>query len=179
MTKKSFFYSILCSIALYAPIQAKTTTLIGQQAPDFISQALFPDGSVKEFKLSDYTGKKIVLYFYPADNTPGCSKQAQSFRDGIKQLEEQGIMVVGISCDSIQAHKRFQKKFDLPYILVSDSRLHRNIGKKYPGTISFGFYKRKTFLINEQGIVFKKFDKIKIENQIDDILTAFTQESEK
>ena len=179
MNKKSFFYSILCSLALLSPVQAKTSTLINQKAPEFSAKALFPDGSVKDFKLSDYAGKKIVLYFYPADNTPGCSKQAQNFRDGIAKLEAEGITLVGISCDTIQAHKRFQKKFDLPYILVSDSRLNRSIGKKYPGTVSFGFYKRKTFLINEQGIVSKKFDKVKIESQIDDILAAFAENDQK
>ncbi len=179
MNKKSFFSLIICALALSSFMQTKTTSLIGQKAPGFTAKALFPDGSVKDFKLSDYAGKKVVLYFYPADNTPGCSKQAQSFRDGIAKLEAEGITLVGISCDSIEAHKRFQKKFNLPYILVSDSRLHRTIGKKFPGTISFGFYKRKTFLINEQGIVFKKFDKIKIETQIDDILKAFAENNQK
>lgn len=177
MNKKSLFYSIMCALAFSSFIQTKTTNLIGTKAPEFAANALFPDGSVKEFKLSDYAGKKVVLYFYPADNTPGCSKQAQNFRDGIAKLEAEGITLVGISCDSIEAHKRFQKKFNLPYILVSDSRLHRTIGKKFPGTISFGFYKRKTFLINEQGIVFKKFDKVKIETQIDDILAEFASNS--
>lgn len=178
MTKKSIFYTLFCFLALGGCTQSKTNNLVGQKAPEFSAKALYPDGSVKEFKLSDYEGKKVVLYFYPADNTPGCSKQAQNFRDGIAKLEAEGITLVGISCDSIEAHKRFQKKFNLPYILVSDSRLHRTIGKKFPGTISFGFYKRKTFLINEQGIVFKRFDKIKIESQIDDILAAFAEESQ-
>lgn len=179
MNKKQILYSILCSVTLFCSAQAKTKSILGQKAPDFSAKALFPDGSVKDFTLSDYAGKNVVLYFYPADNTPGCSKQAQNFADGIAKLQTQGITLVGISCDSIEAHKRFQKKFNLPYILVSDSRLHRTVGKKYPGTISFGFYKRKTFLIDESGTVFKKFDKVKIETQINDILTAFAEHKQK
>ncbi|OGB86521.1 hypothetical protein A3J41_02640 [candidate division TM6 bacterium RIFCSPHIGHO2_12_FULL_38_8] len=166
---------MLSLLVLSAQVQAKNK-ILGKQAPDFTATTLFPDGSVKDFHLHDHMGKKIVLYFYPMDNTPGCTKQAQNFRDGIAKLDKQGISLVGISCNSIESHKRFQKKYNLPYPLVSDSRLHRSIGKKYPGTVSFGCYKRKTFLINKQGCVFKIFDKVNIENQIEDILKAFEQE---
>ena len=179
MCKPFLFFSIILALALCTLIEGKANKILKEQAPDFTAKALFPDGSVKDFQLSDYAGKKIVLYFYPADNTPGCSKQAQNFKDGIKQLEKENITLVGISCDSIEAHKRFAKKFDLPYILVSDSRLQRSIGKKYPGTVSFGFYKRKTFLIDQSGTVFKIFNKVNIENQIDDILTAFSEHTQK
>ena len=174
MNFKKICYAIFCSIASLGHLQTKPVqTLLGHKAPTFIATALFADGSVGNFNLADYAGKKVVLYFYPVDNTPGCTKQAQNFRDGIAQLQDQDIVLVGISCDSIESHKRFQKKYSLPYILVSDSRLHRSIGKKYPGTISFGCYKRKTFLINENGIVIKIFDKINIDNQIQDIIKAF------
>lgn len=172
MFLKSIMHSILCTLALFGHIHT-TNSLIGKKAPLFSEKALFPDGTVKELNLADYTGKKIVLYFYPVDNTPGCTKQAQNFRDGIAKLYDKDIVLIGISCDSIESHKRFQKKHQLPFPLVSDSRLHRRIGKKYPGTVSFFCYKRKTFLIDQQGIVFKAFDKVTIESQIEDILTEF------
>lgn len=176
MKFKHFFYSVFYTFAILGHLSAQSSnSLLNQKAPLFIAKALFADGHVGTFNLADYAGQRVVLYFYPMDNTPGCTKQAQVFRDGIAKLEDQGIVLIGISCDSIEAHKRFQNKHHLPYTLVSDSRLHRSIGKKYPGTVSFGCYKRKTFLINENGIVFKVFEQVNIEHQIDDILKAFAK----
>lgn len=163
---------ILPSLLLISHVSFSEVDLICKPAPLFSAQAVFADGTVKKFNLKDFIGQKLVLYFYPMDNTPGCTKQAQNFRDNIKKLKKDGITLVGISCDSIKSHKKFQKKYDLPYILVSDSRRRKFISKKY-GVNTFLMSKRKTFLIDECGNIFKKFDQINIEEQIDEILKAF------
>jgi len=157
----------------FSNVQARHK-LEGKPAPLFSGQAVFPDGSIKEFALKDYKGQKIVLYFYPMDNTPGCIKQAKIFKENIKKLQEQGIKVIGVSYDSIDSHVKFQKKYALPYPLVSDATRKHEISKLYKVS---GFFssERKTFLINEQGIIFKVFDKVDIKHQIDDILERFTQ----
>ena len=176
MKFKSKFLSTISLLSIFSQIYAFRPNLLGKKAPEFKAQAVFADGSTGTFNLKNFAGKKIVLYFYPMDRTIGCTKQAQNFRDGIAKLEKQNITLVGISCDSVHSHKRFQEIHKLPYILVSDSRWHRTIAKLY-GTVSFFISKRKTFLIDEKGIVFKIFDKVNIETQIDDILTAFEKKS--
>lgn len=152
-------------------VQAKNK-LEGQLAPQFSGQAVYPDGTVKEFDLQDCKNKKMVLYFYPMDSSPGCTKQAKIFRDEIKRLHDKNIMVVGISYDSIDSHIKFQKKYALPYPLVADDQKKHPISKMYKVT---GFFtsERKTFLINEKGIIFKVFDKVDIKHQVNDILDAF------
>lgn len=171
MNFKYFLYSISL---LFTMITTSSPNLLNKPAPHFIAQAVFPNGSEELFDLKKYLGKKIILYFYPMDNTPGCTCQAKNFRDNIAKLEEHGIVLVGISCDSIHSHKKFQNKYALPYILVSDSRSSKSIAKMY-GSDSFFMSKRKTFLIDENGIIFKKFDKVNIEKQVDDIIDAFKQ----
>lgn len=155
--------------------------LIGKKAPLFISQAVFPPKHneskskyvVGEFDLKKYIGHyKIVLYFYPMDNTPGCTKEAQKFRDDIEMLKEQGIMVVGVSCDSVQSHMKFQHKYALPFILVHDSRWHRTISKLYDAA-GFFYSKRKTYLIDKKGIIVHVFEQVDIPSQIDDIIRIF------
>ena len=155
--------------------QAFRPKLLGKVAPVFTGQAVFPDGSIKDFDLRDYIGKfNIVLYFYPFDNTPQCSLQAQSFKDSIVKLKQAGIMVIGVSCDAPQSHKRFQKKLGLPYPLVSDERIKRTISKMY-GTLGLFHSKRRTFLISKKGIVIKVFDEVDIATQIEDILKGFKE----
>ena len=149
--------------------------LINKQAPQFTAQAVFPDGTIGHFSLENYQGTNVVLYFYPMDNTPGCTIQAKKFRDGIEKLKKAGITVIGISCDSIKSHINFQKKHALPFALVSDSRLTRSISKAY-GAAGFLYSQRKTFLINKDGIVFRQFNKVDIQNQIDDILHSFAEQ---
>ncbi|MBV8661359.1 MAG: peroxiredoxin [Candidatus Dependentiae bacterium] len=145
--------------------------LVGKPAPVFCNQAVYPDGSVKDFDLKNFIGQNIVLYFYPMDNTPGCTIQAKKFRDEIDRLKAENIMVVGISTDSVQSHKNFQKKLALPYPLIADTGKN-SISKMYK-TNGIFFGKRETFLINKKGIIFKVFDHVDIKNQIDDILEAF------
>jgi peroxiredoxin Q/BCP len=154
-------------------IQARKPKLVGKPAPIFTAQAVFPDGTIQSFDLRDYIGKAdIVLYFYPFDGTPTCSKQAESFRNGFNRLKENGIMIIGVSCDAPASHKRFIEKLNLPFPLVSDTRIKRDISSKY-GTVGFFHSKRRTFLINKKGIIVKVFNDVFVDTQIDDILKSF------
>ncbi len=169
---KQRFVFVLC-VMFASFTQAFRPKLLGKIAPIFTGQAVFPDGSIKDFDLQDYIGKfNIVLYFYPFDNTPQCTLQAQSFKNSIGTFKQAGIMVIGVSCDAPQSHKRFQKKLGLPYPLVSDERIKRAISKMY-GTLGFFYSKRRTFLINKKGIVVKVFDEVNVATQIEDILKGF------
>ncbi len=170
---------VLSSVLFVGLLQAKRPKLTGKSAPFFTAMAAFAqkDGSVsiREFNLKDFIGTSdIVLYFYPFDSTPKCTKQAESFRDHYAQLKKAGITVIGVSCDSPQSHKRFIQKLRLPYPLVSDTRIKREISSKY-GTVGFFHSKRRTFLINKKGIVVKVFDDVSVDTQIDDILQGFAQ----
>jgi len=134
----------------------------GDIAPDF---SLISDEG-KDIKLSDFRGKKVVLYFYPKDNTPGCTKEACSFRDVYNDILLKGAVVIGISIDPPKSHKKFKEKFVLPFYLLSDPD-HKVIemygqwvkksmyGKEYFGT------NRATFIIDENGKIIKIFDKVK------------------
>lgn len=166
---------------VYSGSMLSSSELVGKKAPLFASQGVFPPRAkeskskytIGEFRLKNYIGKhKIVLYFYPMDNTPGCTKEAQKFRDDIELLKEKNIMVVGISCDSVQSHMKFQQKYALPFILVSDSRWHRTISKMYNAS-GFFYSKRKTYLINEKGIIVHAFDQVDIQSHVDDIIRIF------
>lgn len=135
---------------------------IGTKAPEFT----LPDQNGVEHSLSDYLGKKVILYFYPRDNTAGCSKQACGFGDLYPQFEEKGAVVVGVSKDSVASHKRFEEKFGLPFTLLSDTE--KTViqaydvwkEKKNYGKVSMGVV-RTTYLIDEEGIIVKAFGKVK------------------
>lgn len=135
---------------------------IGTKAPAFS----LPDQDGKIHRLEDYKGKKVVLYFYPKDNTPGCSKQACSFGDLYPQFLEKGAVVIGVSKDSVASHKRFEEKYGLPFTLLSDTELESI--KKYDvwqeknnyGKVSMGVV-RTTYLIDEDGMIIKAFGKVK------------------
>ena len=135
---------------------------VGTKAPDF--KLLDQDG--KEHSLTDYRGKKVILYFYPKDNTAGCSKQACGFSELYPQFLEKDTVVLGVSKDSVASHKRFQEKFNLGFTLLSDTELEvikaydvwhekKMCGKVYMGVV------RTTYLIDEQGMIVKAFDKVK------------------
>jgi len=166
---------LILLIFSYTHVQAKKS-LLCKTAPQFIGQAVYPDGSIKALDLNDYFGQNLVLYFYPMDNSPHCTIQAKKFRDEIGKLQAQNITVIGVSGDSINSHKKFQAQLALPFPLVSDSDKKNRIARKYNAT-GFLFGKRKTFLINKQGIVFKEFEQVDIKNQITDILESFENES--
>ena len=136
----------------------------GDKAPDFTLQA--DDG--REVSLKDYQGKKVVLYFYPKDDTPGCTREASEFRDTIKQLENENAVVVGVSKDSVESHKKFKEKYGLPFTLLSDPeakvlRLYEVWKKKSLYGREMMSTERTTFLIDEKGIVKKVYPKVKVE----------------
>ena len=144
---------------------------IGMKAPDFTLK----DKNGNDFTLSSLLGKKIVLYFYPKDNTPGCTRQACAFAGAYKQFEAKGVEVVGISKDSVASHIKFAEKYDLPFILLSDpDRVAIEAygvwqEKKMCGKVSMGVV-RTTFIIDENGNVEKIMPKVKPDTNAADIL---------
>ncbi|MDP3787971.1 MAG: peroxiredoxin [Candidatus Chromulinivorax sp.] len=175
MNVKFLMSLLLISLSAIAYAKSKTSLsqkLVHKSAPKFKAQAVFPDGVVDDLNLDDYAGQNIVLYFYPMDNSPGCTIQAKKFRDEIGRLNSKGITVIGVSKDSIRSHKKFQKALALPFPLISDTDGKNSIAKKYKAE-RFLIGKRITFLIDKNGIIFKVFDHVDIKNQIDEILSEF------
>lgn len=143
----------------------------GTKAPDFTLN----DKDGKPVSLSDFRGKKVVVYFYPRDNTPGCTKQACTFKEAYDGFKADDIAVIGISKDNIQSHRKFAEKFELPFILLSDPDLSviKAYGvwkeKKLYGKISLGVM-RSTYIIDETGTIIKVFEKAKPDTNAYDIL---------
>lgn len=135
---------------------------INTQAPDFT----LPDQDGKMHSLSDYKGRKVILYFYPKDNTSGCTKQACSFGDLFPHFREKGVEILGVSKDSVASHKKFQEKFNLPFTLLSDTEKTTiqayDVWKEKTlyGKKTFGVV-RTTYLIDENGIIVKAFGNVK------------------
>ena len=121
-------------------------------------------------KLTDYKGQKLVIYFYPKDNTPGCTTEAKQFRDNIKEYEEKGIKIIGISADSVQSHKKFQTKYNLPFLLLSDPD---KVAAKAFGALESGRVKRRTWLINEDWIIEKVYEKVSASKHNDELCTYY------
>ena len=135
---------------------------VGTKAPDFT----LPDQNGNMHSLSEYRGKKVILYFYPKDNTAGCTKQACGFAERYPRFMEKGAVVLGISKDIVASHKKFEEKYGLPFTLLADPELvaiqaydvwqeKKNYGKTYMGVV------RTTYLIDENGKIVKAFDKVK------------------
>lgn len=145
---------------------------VGTRAPDF--ELLNKDGDT--VKLSDFLGRKVVVYFYPKDNTPGCTRQACAFGAKYNEFEKKGIVVIGISKDSVASHQKFAEKYSLPFILLSDPELEaiKAFGvwqeKKLYGKVSMGVV-RSTFIIDENGNVERVMPKVKPDTNADEILT--------
>lgn len=144
---------------------------VGDKAPDF----KLPSGTGESVSLKDYKGKKVVLYFYPKDDTPGCTKEACSFRDNISILQRKGAVVIGVSPDSVESHKKFAEKFHLPFTLVSDEA--KDVIKKYGVWKQKSMYgrtymgiERTTFVIDEKGIISRIFPKVKVDGHTEEIL---------
>ncbi len=127
---------------------------VGDKAPDYLGI----DSNGKEIHLSNYKGKKVVLYFYPKDSTPGCTAQACNLRDNYSALQKEGYEVIGVSTDSEQSHQRFTEKNNLPFTLIADTDKKlvqqfgvwgekKNFGRTYMGTF------RTTFIIDEEGVI--------------------------
>ena len=143
----------------------------GIKAPDFT--LLDKDG--KSVSLSDFHGKKVVLYFYPKDNTPGCTRQACAFADAYKEFQEKNVEVIGISKDSVASHVKFAEKHNLPFVLLSDPELSAIKAydvwqeKKLYGKVSFGVV-RTTFIIDENGFIETVMPKVKPDTNAAEIL---------
>ena len=144
---------------------------LGSKAPDFCLK----DKSGQDVSLSDFEGKKVVLYFYPRDNTPGCTRQACAFAQAYEGFRAKDIVVLGISKDSVASHQKFADKYELPFILLSDPDLLAIQAydvwkeKKMYGKVSFGV-QRSTYIIDEQGFIEKVFPKAKPDTNAAEIL---------
>ena len=144
---------------------------IGQKAPGFI----LASSNGKTISLKDFAGKKIVLYFYPKDNTSGCTKEACSFESNLKAIRKKGAVVIGVSADSIDSHVKFAKKYGLSFPLLSDEKKEtvKTYGvwkeKSMYGRKYFGI-ERTTVVIDEKGIVRQIFNKVKVDGHTDEVL---------
>lgn len=146
---------------------------IGQSVPEFTLEA----SGGQEISLSDYRGKKVVLYFYPKDSTPGCTQEACDFRDSSAAYEQKGAVVLGISPDPVKSHDKFAQKYELSFPLLSDPdhavaeafgvwQLKKMYGKEYEGIV------RSTFLIDEEGILIKAWNKVKVKGHTEEVFAA-------
>ena len=151
---------------------------VGTKAPDF--QLLDKDG--QPVRLSDFLGEKIVLYFYPRDNTPGCTRQACAFAQSYPQFQNRDVVVIGISKDSVASHLKFAQKYELPFLLLSDPELQAIQAydvwqeKKLYGKVSMGVV-RTTYLIDKQGNIEKVMPKVKPDTNAAEILSYLSGEA--
>ncbi len=146
---------------------------VGKKAPDF----KLKDQDGKTISLSDFKGKNVVLYFYPKDDTPGCTKEACSFRDELPRFGKIDAVILGVSPDSVESHKKFAQKFELPFTLLSDEnkkvveaydvwKEKNNYGKKYMGV------ERTTYVIDKDGRIKKIFNKVKVDGHSEEVMDA-------
>ena len=144
---------------------------VGDKAPEFSS---FNQNGEK-ISLKDFSGKNIILYFYPRDNTPGCTTQACNLRDNYKQIQDSGYIILGVSSDSVKSHDKFIKKHDLPFDLIADEdkSIHKLYGtwieKKMYGKVYMGTA-RRTFIIDENGIIKEIIEKVKTKEHTQQII---------
>ncbi len=145
----------------------------GDKAPAFTAE----DQNGNQVSLKDYKGKKLILYFYPKDNTPGCTAQACNLRDNYADLQQEGFEVIGVSTDSAKSHKKFEGKFDLPFTLITDEdkKVVNAYGvygeKKFMGRTYMGT-NRTTFIIDEKGVIAHIISKPKTKEHADQIRKA-------
>ena len=147
--------------------------ITGDKAPEIY----LPANNGRKVSLKDFQGKNIVLYFYPKDDTPGCTVQACRFRDAIQKIEKTDTIVLGISPDSVASHNQFISKFNLPFILLSDEE--KKTCRDYGVWVEKSMYGRKymgvartTFIINKEGKIVKIFDTVKPEGHEEEVLTV-------
>lgn len=144
---------------------------VGEVAPDFT----LTNKEGKEVSLSDYKGSKVVLYFYPKDNTPGCTTEACDFRDRVKDFSDKNVVILGVSKDSAKSHTNFTTKYNLPFELLSDTdgevceaygiwQLKKNYGKEYMGIV------RSTYVIDEAGKVAQVYKVTRVKGHVDKVL---------
>ena len=160
-------------VALLRIMQAVPRLEPGRPAPDFEA----PVTSGETIRLNNYRGRRVILYFYPKDDTPGCTKEACAFRDGIDEIKDRGAIVLGVSTDSVESHKKFKTKFELNFPLLADTdkkivesygvwKEKSNYGKKYMGI------ERTTFIIDEQGKISHIFPKVKVDEHYEEVIDA-------
>jgi len=144
----------------------------GQLAPDFE----LPSNHGRQIRLAEFRGKQhVVLYFYPKDNTPGCTQEACDFRDSFKRIRSHDVAVIGVSADSPESHEKFAQKYNLPFVLVSDvsKEMIRSYGawkkKSFMGK-SFMGIERSTFIIDKKGEIRKIFSKVKVKGHVQTVL---------
>lgn len=146
-------------------------SLLNKKAPTFT----LLDQNSESHSLKDYLGKKVLLYFYPKDDTPGCTTEACNFRDRLSELKKHGVQVLGVSCDDVKKHKKFADKFELNFPLLADTEKEivnkygvwkekSMYGKKYMGI------QRDSFLIDEKGVIIKHYEKVKPAEHVDEVL---------
>jgi len=145
---------------------AQGATLLGELAPDFTM--LDQDG--KSHTLSDYKGQKVVVYFYPKDDTPGCTKEACSIRDDYDLYEKANIKVFGVSYDGAESHRKFKAKYDIPFTLLTDG--DKKVSESYDAKGVF-FPSRKTYLIDEKGMLVKIYENVDVSTHGQQILADF------
>ncbi len=148
---------------------------VGTKAPEFT----LPDQNGTMHSLEDYRGQKVILYFYPKDNTSGCTKQACGFAERYPQIREKGAVVLGVSKDSVKSHKNFEQKYELPFTILADPehavielydawKEKKNYGKVSMGTV------RTTYLIDEEGVIIRAMDKVKAADNPQQMLEALS-----
>ncbi|MBI4872072.1 MAG: thioredoxin-dependent thiol peroxidase [Candidatus Riflebacteria bacterium] len=147
---------------------------VGDKAPGFHAKT----DAGEDVELSDFRGRTVVLYFYPKDDTPGCTKEACDFRDSYEVLLRKGAALFGVSADSVESHAKFKQKFTLPFPLVADEdhsicnaygvwQEKKMYGKSHWGVV------RTTFIIDGKGLIAHRFDKVKVEGHVDEVLAKF------
>jgi len=150
--------------------------IVGAKAPSFT----LTGGDGKKYSLKDFRGKKVVLYFYPKDDTSGCTKEACSFRDNLSSIKKKGAVVIGVSPDAVASHVKFAAKYDLTFTLLSDESKEMltaygvwqeksMYGRKYMGVV------RTTVIINEQGKISHLFPKVKVDGHTEEVLKALSE----
>lgn len=149
------------------------TLEVGAKAPEFT----LPTGDGGMLSLKDLRGRKVVLYFYPKDDTSGCTREACSFRDNITKVAKKNAVVIGISVDTPESHKKFSDKYGLPFALASDAK--KEVVKKYGVWKQKSMYGRKylgtertTFVIDENGVIANIFQKVKVDGHTDKVLAT-------
>jgi peroxiredoxin Q/BCP len=154
-----------------------TSVAVGQEAPDFT----LPASNGENVSLRDFRGKNVVLYFYPKDNTPGCTRESCDFRDKIEEFTAKDTVILGVSTDSLASHEKFIAKYNLPFLLLSDTeaevsklygvyKLKKNFGKEYMGI------ERSTFIIDKEGRLAKEYRKVKVDGHVDEALRYIEEE---
>ncbi|WP_438943389.1 thioredoxin-dependent thiol peroxidase [Paenibacillus roseus] len=146
---------------------------VGEPVPEIT----LPAANGEQVSLSDFRGKKVILYFYPKDNTPTCTEQSCGFRDAYGDIEDSGAVVIGVSTDDVKSHKKFIEKYELPFVLLADTeheaceaygvwQLKKMYGKEYMGIV------RSTFLIDEEGRLLREWRKVRLKGHLEQVLES-------